>query len=96
MQLSPSQQAELETEADAMTRRLRGIVRRHKALVLEVCKAPLTPPSTDRPDRTTVRRCIWCQFCSSHSPSRLPAHLHQADRATAVQTSAQPEFAEIR
>ena len=67
MQLSPSQQAELEIEADAMAQRLRGIVRRHKALVLDVCRAPLTPPSS-RPDRATVRRCRqWLRVARLHA-----------------------------
>ena len=70
MQLSPSQQAELAAEAETMTQRLRGIVRRHKALVLNVCKAPLTPPSAG-PDRATVRRFSRVRHCSTFVGSRL-------------------------
>ena len=54
MQLDAAQRAELAAEADAMTQRLRGTVKRHKALLLDVCKAPLTASGT-RPDTPTVR-----------------------------------------
>ena len=73
MQLTPAQQAELIVEAEAMTQRLRGITRRHKALLLDVCRAPLTA-SGARHDNMTVR------FLHMHEPltkvSSLRASLH--------------------
>jgi hypothetical protein len=54
MQLTPAQQGEFTAEANAMTRRLCEIVRQHKALLLDICRAPLTASCT-RPDTVTVR-----------------------------------------
>ena len=54
MQLTPAQQGEFVLEADAMTRRLCEIVRQHKALLLDICRAPLTA-SSNRPDTVSVR-----------------------------------------
>jgi hypothetical protein len=54
MQLTPTQKEEVAAEANAMTRRLRKTVRQQKALLLDICKAPLTASGT-RPDAVTVR-----------------------------------------
>ena len=63
MQLTPEQQGEFAAEANAMTWRLCELVRQHKALLLGICKTPLTASST-RPDTVTVR---------SLSPSAWPS-----------------------
>jgi hypothetical protein len=82
MQLTPEQQGELAKEANAMTWRLCELVRQHKALLLEICKAPLTASGT-RPDTVKVPSLPPSAW-ALHQTTQLGRHSSVAGSSIAV------------